>query len=259
MCLLGGADYEGIVERTIADAPRFGVDELRIYDDVWIKAHPFYEVNRWLFDLPGMIGFGWHAWKALLLRDTLDHAAPGDIVAYVDGDTYPIRPLAPLYEQADREGAVFFNVIGHGGHQRWCTGDCFAVMGQDEPRYREAEAGCARFLFIKKGDYRAEQLVLEWQAYLLNPYANTRLPGRGTRYAPTDASFVEHRTDQAILTNLVHKYGYPLQPEASHPAAGERQYFVQVHVGRCVPGGKDNNPGTGSRFRNVPLPSEKKR
>jgi hypothetical protein len=242
---MGGSDYEPHVARTVQDAPRFGVDKVRVYDDVWLKAHPFYEINKWLWDLPESIGFGWHAWKPLLILDTLEIAKEGDVVLYVDGDTYPLRDLGPLYEKCQRDGAVFFDVQGHGGHIRWCTRDCFIVMGQDEEKYWNAVAGCARFLLIKKGDYRAMQLLQEWQTWCLHPLANTRIPSRPKSILGQDfPELVEHRTDQAILTNLAHKYGYELQQEASQGGPAP-QYFEQIH---CT---HNSNPGTGSRFRNV--------
>lgn len=249
---MGGVDYDADVGRTVQDAPRFGVNQVRVYDDVWLKAHPFYQVNKWIFDLPkgdppsGMIGFGWHCWKPLLILDTLEIAKPGDVVGYVDGDTYPLRDLSPLYETAAREGGMFFDCSGR-KHSDWCSSDCFVIMGQDDDRYWDALAGCARFLFVRKGDYRSLQLLYEWQTYCLHPYANTRRKGGEQTYVPQRrAGFQEHRTDQAILTNLAHKYGFPLYQEASQGSAHTPQYFEQVHRGHDT-----KNPGTGSRWRNV--------
>lgn len=248
LCTMGGVDYDQFTGRVLSQAQSFGIDNVRVYDDEWLKAHPFYEVNRWIFETPEKRGFGWHAWKPLLLLDTLAHAHDGDVVCYLDADTYPVRDLSPLYETAGREGAMLFDCSGR-MQDAWCTGDCFVVMGQDTDRYRMALGGCARFVLVRKGDYKALQFLYEWQTYCLNPYANTRQAGIGTRYEANSTVFVEHRTDQAILTNLAHKYGYKLYQEASQGSGHTPQYFEQVHVGAMG----DNVPG-GSRYRNVEMP-----
>jgi hypothetical protein len=250
---MGGVDYDQYTARVIAGCPSLGYDRVRVYDDVWLKVHPFYELNRWIFETPTKRGLGWHSWKPLLLLDTLAIAADGDVLLYCDADTYPTRDLSPLFERCSREGAVLFDCSGR-PQDEWCTGDCYAVMGQEESKYRKAIGGCARFILVKKGDYKALQLLYEWQTYCLNPYANTRQEGYGTRYALNAATFQEHRTEQAILTNLGHKYGYTLYQEASQGSAHTAQYLEQVH---CTSGENmsGSNPGCGSKFRNVDLPT----
>jgi hypothetical protein len=244
LCMMGGADYEQYTERTLAQAKSFGIDKVRVYDDVWLKAHPFYELNRWIFETPVQRGFGWHSWKPLLMLDTLSHAQDGDVVCYLDADTYPVRDLTPLYQTAEQEGAMLFDCSGR-PHRQWCTTDCMAAMNIGSAPV--AMAGCARFVLAKKGDYKALQLLYEWQVYCLDPRCNTR--GRPFQLPNAD-DFIEHRTDQAILTNLAYKYGYRLYQEASQGSAHTPQYFEQVH---CTTGENmcGRNPGTGSRYRNV--------
>ena len=82
---------------------------------------------------------------------------------------------------------------------------------------------------------------------------------------PTDFKTLEpangdwwHRTEQAILTMLAHKYGYPLWREADQDGnewigrdpGDYPQLFEQVRRGGPFP------VGTGSRFRNVPMPEK---
>ena len=253
LATMGGVDYDDTVGRTMDLAPSRGVDRIRVYDDVWLKTHPFYQVNRWLFEAQPQVGFGWHAWKPLIVLDTMRLAAAGDVVGYLDGDTYPTgRDLRPLYETASREGAMLFGCQGQ-PHRKWCRRDCYLVMGQDEPRYHDAPHGCARFGFWKKGDWKAEQFLYEWLTYCCNPLANTRtvreplkpeLPG----FTGEDCIVSEHRTDQAIYTLLTLKFGYRQYQEASCGGPEGPPYFEQAHVTR------GNNPGCGSRWRNVEDP-----
>lgn len=243
----GGVDYDETVAHTLDMAPRLGVDHVRVYDDVWLKAHPFYETNRWLWEAQPQLGFGWHSWKPLLVLDTMQIAQAGDVILYLDGDTYPAGPdLRPLFCTAHRDGAMLFDCSGRMQRQ-WCRRDCYIVMGQDEPKYHDSIAGCARFGLFRKGDWRAFQFLAEWLTYCLNPLANTRtvreplrpeLPG----FTGDNCNVSEHRTDQAIYTLLAHKLGFTLHPEASE---GRIKYFEQRH---CTHG---LNPGQGSRWRNV--------
>lgn len=254
---MGGVDYDETIQRTLEMAPSVGVDRIRVYDDVWVKQHPFYETNRWLWNAQPQLGFGWHAWKPLIILDTMQHAKDGDIILYVDGDTHPTgQSLIPLYETAHRDGAMLFDCSGRMQRQ-WCQRDCYIVMGQDEPKYHDSIAGCARFGLFKKGDWKAFQFLCEWLTYCCNPLANTHtvreplrpeLPGF-TREHPQHS---EHRTDQAIYTLLAHKLGFKLHLEASEYSGASAapkehiQYFSQQHSTR------NNNPaGQGSKWRNV--------
>ena len=143
-----GAGYEPTTSITVRDGKRFGADETYVYDDAWLLRHPFYECNRWLWEhrslnpnAPPGRGCGWYAWKPLVLLDALEHAGPGDVVLYTDGDTYPVADLGPIYEHAAEHGAMFFAASGHSNH-RWCTRDCLVVMGHDHAYPRGAGIVC---------------------------------------------------------------------------------------------------------------------
>src|SRR4051812_17011446 len=94
-----GSAYDATTERTVRDAPKLGADSVLVYDDVWLHTHPFYKLNRWLFDLPGVRGLCWFAFKPLLVLDALSRCADQDVILFVDGDTYPIAPLTPLFDR----------------------------------------------------------------------------------------------------------------------------------------------------------------
>ena len=258
----GGDAYDEITKKIVSDGPRLGADEVWVYDDVWLTDHDFYRQNRWLWDHPHKRGFGWYAWKPLIMIDALSRLNEGDIVLFTDADTYPVRDISVLFNICDKEGLMLFEVTGE-SNRIWCKRDCFIVMGQDEPRYHDSQAAVARFMLFKKGDWRSTQLLSEWLAYCVNPRANTFDP---SILGPELKEFKEHRCEQAILGLLAHKYGYRLYREACE--IGEildkdrdlyEQLFSQVN-----PWNKKNNdtaitaPVHGSKYRNVPMPSPHK-
>lgn len=237
--------------------PRLGADEVWVYDDRWLVEHrkEFVEHNRWLWDHPHKRGFGWYAWKPFILLDALDRMRDGDVVLYTDADTCPVDDFSVLYDTCARDGGIM--LFRAGGppispfkQGQWCKRDCFVVMGQDEARYREADAGVARFVVFQKGPWRARQFLMEWLAYCVNPRATTFDPSVLGAEPP---EFIEHRTEQAIMTNLAHKYGLRLYREACEAGNGfpeDKDLYGQL-FGQLNTWGNRTAPCKGSRFANV--------
>jgi hypothetical protein len=251
-----GSDYDATTERIVADGPRFGADEVLVFDDAWLDTTEFRTLNRWLWDHPGQRypdgrtrrrGYGWYAWKSFVIQYALDYFADmGDIVFYTDGDTFPVADFSVCYDTTQRDGAMLFVASGQSNH-RWCKRDCYVVMGQDaEPmRYAYVPAGNARYMGFLKGPWKPRQLLQEWLAYSVNPTATTFDP---SMLRPELPEFTEHRTEQAILTLLAYRYGYKLHRECCEGGEGwpeDRdmygQIFSQVHQ-------RNGAPPTGSKF-----------
>lgn len=211
----GGHLYENQVGRTVAEAPRFGVDKVEVYDDLWLTQQPFYSMNRWLWDHPHKRGFGWYAWKPYLLWHALERYAEGDVVLFLDGDSYPIKPIGHLYQTCRDEGGIMLFRAGPHKHRNWCKRDTYVVMAQDEPKYTDPNlaAGVARFMLFQKGPWLPTQFLMEWLAYCVNPLANTFDPSVLRQEYP---ELREPRVEQAIMTNLAYKYGIKLYPEADY-------------------------------------------
>lgn len=248
----GGEIYDDTTRFIVERGPKLGADEVWVYDDLWMTAHPFYRQNSWLWEHPHKRGFGWYAWKPLIIWDALSKLEDGDFVLFTDADCYPIADFSILFDLCCRDGGIMlFAAQGH-RHYKWCKKDCYLAMGQDDPKYRDVQAGVARFMVFQKGSWRTTQFLMEWIAYCVNPAATTFDP---SVMAPENEGFIEHRTEQAIMTNLAHKYGLKLYREADESSAGYQedrelygQLFTQVnpHLEKVTA-----RIGEGSKYRNV--------
>ncbi len=254
-----GSDYDATTER-IVNGPH-GADEVYVYDDVWLAKQPFKHLrgNRWLWEHPVQRCHGYCAWKPFIILHALERCKPGDVVLYTDADAPPIASLAPIFEIAERDGMWLSASQGH-SQRKWCKRAAYLVMGHFMPL--EEQAGCARFCAFRAGEWHEKQFLYEWLTYSVNRFANSKDPSclmpadhDGCEYPNELYEFQEHRDEQAILTNLAHKYQIKLHREADQTGEDVTwrhvdrelygQLFEQVHSTR-------GNNGIGSKFRRVP-------
>lgn len=260
LAVFGGSAYDRTTARTVEAAPRLGADEVLIYDDYWLRQTSLFADPRfqWLLTHRGVgnphsgRGFGWFSWKPYVIADALSWAADGDVVMYLDADTYPIADFSVLYRECERIGGqMAFMATATAGPLRngdWNKRDCLIQMGMDEPRWREMGTAVARFMLFQRGAPGVAEFLAEWQEYCLDPFCQTF---EASVLAPEYPGFREHRTEQAIYTNLVHRRGLKLYREACEfgkdcPQDWDLypQLFSQVWEG----GVKSE---AGSRYRNV--------
>jgi len=246
----GGSSYNEVIGQTVRDAPKLGADEVWVYDDLWLSKTEFRRHNTWLWDHHASRGVGWFAWKPYVMMDALSRVQDGDIILFTDGDTHPIADFSVLFEEVKKDGIMLFNAVGC-WNNCWCKRDCFIVMGQDEPRYRDVQHAVARFFVFQKGRWKPQQFLMEWLTYCVNPSATTFDP---SLILPEHPELHEHRCEQAILTNLAHRYGYRLYREACQYGRDQPQdqdLYPQLFEQIGTPGGV-KDPTIGSAYRNVP-------
>lgn len=258
-----GNAYHETTKRIVENAPKFGADEVWVYDDFWLTHQDFYTLNHWLWEHRNPNkrewGFGWYAWKPYIIWDALTKLNDGDIVLFTDADTYPINNFSMLFDQCVKDGGIMlFAASSWPKNSVWCKSDCFIVMGQYDEKSFNAPAGCARFMLFQKGKWKTTQFLMEWLTYTVNPLANT-LDDSILSAEPAD--FKEHRAEQSMMTNLATKYGLKLYREADqtgnwYPQDKELypQLFEQNHeiLGIVKPEHKvTREVGSGSLFRNV--------
>jgi hypothetical protein len=257
----GGVAYDEQVarQRRFVEFDKSGgmIDEHRVYDDAWLMTTPFYELNRWIFEREPQHGFGFCSWKPYIIGHALAHyCEPGDVVLYLDGDTFPVADLSALFEYTERHGMMLFEEQGCINRQ-WTKADCFHAMGcLNLPQYYNASQACGRFSLYRAGDYRVQQFLMEWQAYSLNPSC-TFHEKSSVLGVLDDPTLYKNSCEQSVLGNLAVKYGIPThrtpdqngwpvhedgryKPEDAYP----QLFCQQWRSGNIL-------DRTGSRFRNV--------
>ena len=223
LCSFGGSAYDEITEKTVALAPQFGADQVVVFDDRWLMEQSLFSDPRFQYlythkgvgNPNGGRGFGWMSWKPFLLADCMRRMAPGDVVLYLDADTYPVADFSFLCDLCAKEGGIFaFMATGREAalrHGDWTKRDCFIQMGMDDAKYRDAQAGVARFVLFQKGAVGVPEFLDAWQGFALDPLCQTFEP---SVLAPEHPGFREHRCEQSVFTNLCHLYGLKLHREA---------------------------------------------
>ena len=223
-----GKPYEATTSLIVDRATSMGADEVFVYDDKWLTEQPFYEQNKWLWEHPHKRGFGWYVWKPYIIWDALQKAQNGDVVMFIDADAVPIDDFGMLFDICAKDGGIMLFAAETHKHYKWCKKDCYMVMGQDEEKYRDVQAGVARFMLFQKGSWKATQFLMEWITYCVNPKANTF---DDSTIAPENEGFIEHRAEQAIMTNLGHKYGLKFYREAcdaGYPFSHDKELYPQL-------------------------------
>lgn len=251
-----GSAYDETTGITVERAPQMGADEVLVYDDLWLMGQPLFSDPRfeWLYTHKGVgnpnggRGFGWFSWKPYVIAGALRRCDPGDIVLYLDADTYPIAPFGVLYDEcARRDGMMLFSAVGC-WNTNWTKRDCLIAMGMDEPKYRDCQHAVARFMLFQAGHPRAHAFLDEWQHWVLDQRCQTFEP---SVLAPEYPELREHRTEQSVFTLLAHKYGEKLYREAcqfGNSVDADRDLYGQLFEQRSTIRPKTLD---GSAYRNI--------
>lgn len=251
----GGRGYDDTTARIVADAPGFGADEVKVYDDRWLMGTDLYKANQWLWTYPATTdpkraprGFGWFCWKPYVILDALSRAGDGDIVLFTDADTYPVADFSVLFEECNRIGGIMLFAAQGCINRQWVKRDMWITMGMDEAKWYDTQAGVARFMLFQKGAPLTDRFLSDWQHYCLDRHCQTFEP---SVLGPELEGFRENRCEQAIMTLLGMGYGLKFYREACQFGDGSQDdrdlyptLFHQVYCGK---------PKTleGSRFFNV--------
>jgi len=179
-------------------------DQILIYTDDDLKASNIYKDNRDIFDTTR--GGGYWAWKPWVISKAIERADEGDVVIYQDcgkGFKYKNfrRPVNIIEYALNNDAMPGVLVPIHGNNIDWTHQKCFELMNCCDERFYDSpmiEASISAW----KVNARTKGFINEWRAYCLNADVVGDLP---VDYSRLDGSFLNHRYDQSVLTNLVIK------------------------------------------------------
>ena len=167
-----------------------------------LTASAIYGPHRDVFDAPR--GAGYWAWKPWAILRALDECQPGDVLFYQDcgfGLRYKLflRPRALMAMAEERGFLAGVRCPQYGANRRWNRKACGALMGCEGARFADVPSLQATLSFWTDTP-RARAFLEEWLHWCLNLEAIR--DARPDERALEVEDFVEHRHDQAIITNL---------------------------------------------------------
>ncbi len=246
-----GAAYNATTKLIVEEAPRFGADEVWVYDEPWLMKQPFYENHKYMWEHPGhqghRWGFGWYCWKSYVIQHAMANIAAGElnnrdaggVICWLDADTYPIADFSMLFDACVRERGFFcFEATGC-VDQQWVKRDVWEAVF---PEALSPSLGCpmqqwqhatARFMLFQRGQPGVAKFLEDWQRFNVQKWLATRDPSVS---GPEFPGFEENRGDQSIFSLLTHQYCLPLHREADEFGNGSQkdrelypQLFKQVY------------------------------
>lgn len=153
-----------------------------------------------------LTGWGYCMWKPYIIRNAFIDTPQGSLIFYSDVADEIYNP--EWWEWSERRtrqlGGRFFN-LNYYTHGEWTKRDCFITMNCNNSDYwnhRQLEAGT----IILQNNTENYDLMEEWLDWCKCPLALDKNPNMlGQDNLP---GFMDHRTDQSILTNLIIRRGW---------------------------------------------------
>jgi hypothetical protein len=167
-------------------------------------------------------GGGLWLWKPYLINRTLHETNTqmdeGDYLLYVDAGAYLTDAVEPLLWLADHDSGVL--TFGVGLPQRaYCKRDAFVRQRCDTPKCHDAMQVNGAFSVWRKSPH-ARRVADAW---LRDCMDHASLSDAPSVEAPELDGFIAHRHDQALLTNVLTREGWPR--DTTH---GDAAYMI-VH------------------------------
>lgn len=200
--------YQEVQKRENARLAQY-VDKIISWSDKDIRKLPLYRKQKSLIEHADT-GWGFCFWKPYILLEAICSQPEKEVICYIDVMDEVYNPFFfPWAESRAREMGGHFFVENVHIHKEWTKRDCFVVMNCDNERYwdhPQLEAG--EIVLEVNRDNR--DFLVEWLSWCENPLAIDKHPNiLGKSDLP---GFVDHRTDQSILTNLIIRKGWQTEP-----------------------------------------------
>lgn len=203
ICVISYAtqEYKFFQERLKKSCYKHEIKNVYEYDDLFLKNTQFYKENQEILDCKK--GAGYWLWKPFIILHTMSVVDDNCIVLYFDSQHYISRSGIDEYIFNNLDRGVFATSNYDAPNKKWTKRDCFVLMECDSEQYwneYQTEAGQIAF---QKNTFCIDFLN-EWMNYCKNKFIITDI--FNTQGKENFDTFVEHRWDQAVLTNLLLKH-----------------------------------------------------
>ena len=200
--------YVNSVRRLFESSKKFGVEHFHLYTPKSLPVSDY--ILNFMHDTSEH-GFGYYSWKPIIILDVMNKISDGDVILYHDAGREEYN-----YEFKKDFNFLINDVVkNHGGvgipvgpfkHKQYCKRDCFINMNCNEERYWNLTQVSANWSIWQKNSLSLK-LLNEWKDNCLDPRGTVTT--HSTSGPLSDFSdYIEHRHDQAILTNLANKYAF---------------------------------------------------
>lgn len=139
-------------------------------------------------------GAGYWLWKPWIIFDALIETQPGDFIIYTDAGLIINATINNLIAHMDQDILLFGNTHPH---SRWCKMDVLKAMNCNRADFLNHEQVQASAIVIKKTPWSVK-IISQWLRWAQTPGFIDDSPS----IAQNTPQFIEHRHDQAILTNI---------------------------------------------------------
>jgi len=193
-------------DRLNKSAIKYNLKNIISYGESDLKSTKFYSKYKKILDQPR--GAGYWLWKPFFIYSTMCKLREGDILIYSDSGAVFIDNPLPLLKIVAKEKILLFT--NNEPNIKWCKRKCLNEMRCNSSKYYSAPQISAGFqIYINNNNTRA--FVKEWLYNCCKPGMIDNSKTDGGEFK----SFIEHRHDQAILTNLAVKYNITFHRDPS--------------------------------------------
>lgn len=201
-------DYQNNLNKHLNNYKKLGFKDIFLYtedclpkDFEWLYKDFFQKHRR---------GYGYWAWKPLVIYDSMKKINDGDMILYHDVGRscypfeirYDINNLAK-YVKENHDGIGV--AVGGFPHKQFCKRDAFYYMGCDEKACWDLPQLSATWSFWEKAEL-PKKFIMDWIKWSFHEKEIiTDTPNKSG--LPNLPTFDDNRHDQALLTNLLYLYG----------------------------------------------------
>jgi hypothetical protein len=214
-------DYKVNIKKHLENYKKIGIKDVFLYMEDCLPKE--FELLYKDFFKKNYRGYGYWAWKPLVIYDSMKKINENDMILYHDVG----RQCYPFGIRYDINGISSYIRDNHDGigvargpfdHKEYCKRDAFYYMNCDEENCWNLKQLSATWSFWQKSEL-PKRMLLDWMKYAFHD-KNIITDDPNQCGLNNFSPFEGHRHDQAILTNLFYLYHkeYPKIEALTAPA-----------------------------------------